>query len=170
MDLSLFYRDDKGQSITVTPSEIPSVDNKALKKSLPVQALLNRALNRNFVLKTLESQREQARQTIRLGKNDYLPKVDLAYEWSQDRGQGSTTLAQEEGLTVRDRNITRDQLYLADEAFFTGTAVEVTPVVEVDDRSVGDGKVGPITKRLQDRYFDVVKGTDDTHPEWLTVI
>ena len=80
------------------------------------------------------------------------------------------TLAQEEGLTVRDRNITRDQLYLADEAFFTGTAVEVTPVVEVDDRSVGDGKVGPITKRLQDRYFDVVKGKDDAHPEWLTFV
>lgn len=80
------------------------------------------------------------------------------------------TLAQEDGLTVRDRNITRDQLYLADEAFFTGTAVEVTPVVEVDDRAVGDGKVGPITKKLQDRYFDVVKGKDDAHPEWLTFI
>jgi branched-chain amino acid aminotransferase len=80
------------------------------------------------------------------------------------------TLAQEEGLTVRDRNITRDQLYLADEAFFTGTAVEVTPVVEVDDRPIGEGKVGPITKKLQDRYFDVVKGKDETHPEWLTFI
>ena len=80
------------------------------------------------------------------------------------------TLAQEEGLTVRDRHIMRDQLYLADEAFFTGTAVEVTPVVEVDDRAVGDGKVGPITKRLQSRYFDVVKGSDDSHPEWLTFV
>ncbi len=79
-------------------------------------------------------------------------------------------LALEEGLTVRDRNITRDQLFLADEAFFTGTAVEVTPVVEVDNRSVGDGSVGPITKRLQARYFDVVKGRDDSHPEWLTYI
>ncbi len=80
------------------------------------------------------------------------------------------TLAAEEGITVRDRNITRDQLYLADEAFFTGTAVEVTPVIEVDDRSIGEGEVGPITKRLQERYFDVVKGKDETHPEWLTII
>jgi branched-chain amino acid aminotransferase len=79
-------------------------------------------------------------------------------------------LAREEGITVRDRNISRDQLYLADEAFFTGTAVEVTPVVEVDDRSIGDGKVGPITKLIQERYFDVVKGKDESHPEWLTVI
>jgi branched-chain amino acid aminotransferase len=79
-------------------------------------------------------------------------------------------LAREEGLTVEERHIMRDQLYLADEAFFTGTAVEVTPVREVDDRAIGDGKVGPITRRLQDRYFEVVKGRDETHPEWLTVV
>jgi branched-chain amino acid aminotransferase len=80
------------------------------------------------------------------------------------------TLAREDGLTVEERHITRDQLYLADEAFFTGTAVEVTPVREVDDRAIGDGTVGPITRRLQTRYFDVVKGKDETHPEWLTYV
>ncbi|HZO14345.1 MAG TPA: branched-chain amino acid transaminase [Polyangiaceae bacterium] len=80
------------------------------------------------------------------------------------------TLAREESLVVEERHITRDQLYLADEAFFTGTAVEVTPVREVDDRAVGDGAVGPITRRLQERYFDVVKGKDETHPEWLTYV
>ena len=79
-------------------------------------------------------------------------------------------LAREEGIPVRENLITRDQLYLADEAFFTGTAVEVTPVREVDDRAIGDGKPGPITKQLQRRYFDVVKGSDETHPEWLTVV
>jgi branched-chain amino acid aminotransferase len=78
------------------------------------------------------------------------------------------TLAREEGIPVFEDRITRDQLYLADEAFLTGTAAEVTPVREVDDRAVGDGKVGPITKRLQARYFDVVKGSDGQHPEWLT--
>jgi branched-chain amino acid aminotransferase len=78
------------------------------------------------------------------------------------------TLAREEGIPVLEDRITRDQLYLADEAFLTGTAAEVTPVREVDDRAVGDGKVGPITKRLQARYFDVVKGSDNQHPEWLT--
>ena len=87
------------------------------------------------------------------------------------RARPSSQLALEEGLTVRDRHISRDQLYLADEAFFTGTAVEVTPVIEVDDRSRRRWQVvGPITKKLQDRYFDVVKGTDDSHPEWLTFI
>ena len=75
-------------------------------------------------------------------------------------------LAREEGIPVAEEMITRDQLYLADECFFTGTAAEVTPIREVDNRKVGE--VGPITKRLQARYFDVVKGSDTSHPEWLT--
>jgi branched-chain amino acid aminotransferase len=78
------------------------------------------------------------------------------------------TLAREEGIVAQEDRITRDELYLADEVFFTGTAAEVTPVREVDDRPVGDGKVGAITKRLQARYFDVVKGSDTHHPEWHT--
>jgi branched-chain amino acid aminotransferase len=80
------------------------------------------------------------------------------------------TIAREEGLTVQEGRITRDQLWLADECFFTGTAAEVTPVREVDDRAIGDGQVGPITKRLQARFFDLVRGSDDSHPEWLTKV
>jgi branched-chain amino acid aminotransferase len=78
------------------------------------------------------------------------------------------TLAREEGIPVAEEMMTRDQLYLADEAFFTGTAAEVTPIREVDDRRVGDGGVGPLTRRLQQRFFDVAKGSDASHPEWLT--
>ena len=80
------------------------------------------------------------------------------------------TLAREEGITVKEERITRDELYLAEECFFTGTAAEVTPVREVDNRTIGEGKMGPITKRLQARYFDVVKGSDNTHPEWFTFL
>jgi branched-chain amino acid aminotransferase len=80
------------------------------------------------------------------------------------------TLAREEGVTVQEGRITRDQLWLADEAFFTGTAAEVTPIREVDDRTIGEGAPGPITKRLQARFFDIVKGSDNSHPEWLTKI
>jgi len=79
-------------------------------------------------------------------------------------------LAREEGIPVHEDRITRDELYLADEAFFTGTAAEVTPIREVDNRPIGEGKPGPITKRLQSRYFDVVKGADTSHPEWLTAL
>lgn len=78
------------------------------------------------------------------------------------------TLAREEGLEVLEAPIARDQLYLADEAFVTGTAAEVTPIREVDFRRIGTGERGEITRRLQQRYFAVVRGADDSHPEWLT--
>ena len=64
--------------------------------------------------------------------------------------------------------ITRDTLYLADEVFMCGTAAEVTPVREIDRRQIGAGARGPITQRLQERYFDVVRGSDDKHDQWLS--
>ena len=77
-------------------------------------------------------------------------------------------LAAEEGIEVRVRRITRDEVYIADEAFFTGTAAEVTPIRELDGRTIGDGVRGPITTRLQQRYFDAVQGRDPAHTDWLT--
>jgi branched-chain amino acid aminotransferase len=61
-------------------------------------------------------------------------------------------------------------VYLADEAFFTGTAAEVTPIRDVDDRTIGNGGRGPVTERLQSRYFDVVHGRLDDYAHWLTVV
>lgn len=82
--------------------------------------------------------------------------------------------AAEEGIEVRETRITRDQVYIADEAFFTGTAAEVTPIRELDGRTIGygdfAGRRGPITERLQKRYFDAVEGRDPRHREWLTVV
>jgi len=78
------------------------------------------------------------------------------------------TLAKEEGIPVDECRITRDMLWLADEAFFTGTAAEVTPIREVDNRTIGEGKPGPLTQRIQKRFFDIVRGNDSSHPEWLT--
>ena len=80
------------------------------------------------------------------------------------------TLARELGMTVVEDRITRDQLWLADEVFFTGTAAEVTPVREIDNRTVGDGTVGVLTKRIQQRFFEGVRGNDTSHPEWLTKV
>jgi branched-chain amino acid aminotransferase len=74
------------------------------------------------------------------------------------------------GLKLVEKRITRDELYICDEVFFTGTAAEITPVREVDNRPIGDGVVGPITKKLQTRFFDVVRGSDTSHPEWLTAV
>jgi branched-chain amino acid aminotransferase len=81
-----------------------------------------------------------------------------------------TALAEEIGLRVIEKRITRDEVYIADEAFFTGTAAEVTPIREVDGRVIGNGGRGPITERLQGLYFDQVHGRRDEHPEWLTLV
>jgi branched-chain amino acid aminotransferase len=80
------------------------------------------------------------------------------------------TLARERGVPVVEESFARDELYIADEAFFTGTAAEVTPIREVDGRTIGPGKVGPVTARLQGAFFDVVQGKDATHQEWLTLV
>jgi branched-chain amino acid aminotransferase len=80
-----------------------------------------------------------------------------------------TTLAllKEQGVEVVEQRFTRDDLYIADEIFFTGTAAEITPVRAVDDRRIGDGKPGPITKAIQARYFDIVRGAAQDHNDWL---
>ncbi len=74
------------------------------------------------------------------------------------------------GLPVREERFTRDEAYLADEAFFTGTAAEVTPVREVDDRRVGDGTPGPVTRKLQDLFFRIVHGGEDRYRKWLAEV
>ncbi|MDQ7090476.1 MAG: branched-chain amino acid transaminase [Methylococcales bacterium] len=78
------------------------------------------------------------------------------------------TVAREEGLEIVEKRITRDEVYVADEAFFTGSAAEVTPIREYDDRLIGSGTRGEITEKLQSLYFDYVHGRRGTHPEWLT--
>jgi branched-chain amino acid aminotransferase len=77
-------------------------------------------------------------------------------------------LARERGLTVAEERFTRDELYIADEVFMTGTAAELTPIREVDDRTVGTGKPGPITRDLQSAFFDIVQGRDAKHASWLS--
>jgi len=80
------------------------------------------------------------------------------------------TLAGEMDIPVVEKRITRDEVYIADEAFFTGTAAEVTPIREVDGRSIGAGTRGPVTERLQTKYFDVVHGRSAEHMDWLTLV
>ncbi|MBL8485581.1 MAG: branched-chain amino acid transaminase [Rhodocyclaceae bacterium] len=79
-------------------------------------------------------------------------------------------LARELGYSVISKRLTRDDIYIADEAFFTGTAAEVTPVRELDGRTIGAGRRGPITTRIQSLFFDVVNGKVPAHAEWLTPV
>jgi branched-chain amino acid aminotransferase len=79
-------------------------------------------------------------------------------------------LLTDQGIATREERFTRDEIYLADEAFFTGTAAEVTPIRELDDRRIGDGSPGPTTRRLQDLFFALVRGREDRYRSWLTYI
>ncbi len=79
-------------------------------------------------------------------------------------------LAQDLGYTVREKRITRDEVYIADEAFFTGTAAEVMPIRELDDRTIVAGRRGPVTEKLQSLFFDLVRGKVDQYKNWLTVV
>lgn len=80
------------------------------------------------------------------------------------------TLAEEMGYEVREKRITRDEVYVADEAFFTGTAAEVLPIYELDGRTIGCGKRGPITEKLQGMYFDQVNGRREEHADWIAYV
>ena len=74
------------------------------------------------------------------------------------------------GLELQEKRITRDEVYIADEAFFTGTAAEVTPIRELDDRAIGNGTRGPVTERIQSMFFDCVFGRNHDHGDWLTPV
>lgn len=110
------------------------------------------------------------------GENFFVVKDGALYEPELTSGlSGITrdaiiTLATEMGYTVGSKRITRDDVYIADEAFFTGTAAEVTPIREVDGRVIGSGKRGPITARLQQAFFDCVLGKSEKHRDWLTPV
>jgi branched-chain amino acid aminotransferase len=80
------------------------------------------------------------------------------------------TIARDHDLSVVERRVGRDELYIADEIFITGTAAEVTPVREVDFRVVGTGEPGPVTRRIQETYFDAVKGRQERYAAWLTPV
>lgn len=80
------------------------------------------------------------------------------------------TMARDKGYQVAEERFTRDELYTADEAFFTGTAAELTPIREVDDRQIGAGSRGPITADIQQAFFDVIKGNNERYQTWLSYV
>ena len=107
------------------------------------------------------------------GENLFIVKDGVLYEPEMGSALVGITrasiiaLANDLGLEVRSRRLTRDDIYIADEAFFTGTAAEVTPIRELDNRQIGEGKRGPITQKIQSLFFDVVNGKVPAHADWL---
>lgn len=105
---------------------------------------------------------------VRRGKV-YTPSLTSALE-GITRDTIVELLKDDMGMEVIEKQITRDEIYTADEAFFTGTAAEVTPINSLDDRLIGDGKRGSVTEEIQTRYFDVVNGRNPERMSWLTVV
>jgi branched-chain amino acid aminotransferase len=110
------------------------------------------------------------------GENLFIVKDGVMYEPEAATALVGITrdaviqLARDMGLEVRVRRLTRDDIYIADEAFFTGTAAEVTPIRELDNRAIGGGTRGPITIRLQQAFFELVQGKNPKHRDWLTPV
>ncbi len=113
---------------------------------------------------------EGSGENIFIVRNGVLYTPDLTSALEGVTRDTIMVLAREEGFEVREKRITRDEVYVADEAFFTGTAAEVTPIREVDQRVIGSGSRGPVTEKLQTLYFDQVHGRREDHPEWLTLV
>jgi branched-chain amino acid aminotransferase len=113
---------------------------------------------------------EGSGENIFIVRNGVLYTPDLTSALEGVTRDTIMVLAREEGLEIREKRITRDEVYVADEAFFTGTAAEVTPIREVDNRAIGSGGRGPVTERLQTLYFDQVHGRREDHPEWLALV
>ena len=110
---------------------------------------------------------EGAGENLFMIKNDKIVEPELNSALIGITRESVIQLAADLGYTINAKRITRDDLYIADEVFFTGTAAEVTPIREVDGRTVGSGTRGPLTEKLQSMFFDVVNGRSDKYRHWL---
>ncbi len=113
---------------------------------------------------------EGSGENIFIVKNGVIYTPDLTSALNGITRNTIFRLCQELGIEIIEKRITRDEVYIADEAFFTGTAAEVTPIREVDNRKIGCGSRGPITEKLQTLYFDVVHGRTTIEADWLTTV
>ncbi|WP_454762938.1 branched-chain amino acid transaminase [Cupriavidus campinensis] len=113
---------------------------------------------------------EGSGENVFIVRNGVIYTPDLASCLDGITRDATLTIARDLGIEVREKRITRDEMYCADEAFFTGTAAEVTPIRELDDRVIGEGRRGPVTQRIQEAFFAAVGGTDEKYQKWLTPV
>src|SRR5690606_23687861 len=113
---------------------------------------------------------EGSGENVFIVKNGKIYTPDLASCLDGITRDAVLTMARDLGIDVIEKRITRDEMYCCDEAFFTGTAAEITPIRELDNRAIGDGKRGPVTERLQKLFFDVVAGRAPQYSHWLTIV
>ena len=113
---------------------------------------------------------EGSGENVFIVRNGKIYTPDLASCLDGITRDAALTMARDMGIDVIEKRITRDEMYCADEAFFTGTAAEVTPIRELDNRTIGSGKRGPVTEKIQSMFFDVVNGRAPQYQHWLTPV
>ena len=113
---------------------------------------------------------EGAGENLFIVKNNTIYEPELTSALMGITRDTVITLANAAGINVESRRLTRDDVYTADEAFFTGTAAEVTPIRELDRRAIGQGTRGPVTELIQKQFFDIVNGKSSTYDKWLTYV
>ncbi len=113
---------------------------------------------------------EGAGENLFVVKDGIIYEPELASALTGITRDSVVRIARELGFEIQTRRLTRDDIYIADEAFFTGTAAEVTPIRELDNRKIGEGRRGPITAKIQARFFDVVNGRAPEYDAWLSYI
>lgn len=113
---------------------------------------------------------EGSGENIFIVRDDVMYTPDLTSALEGITRETIMQFAEENNIRVKEKRITRDEVYVADEAFFTGTAAEVTPIRELDNRQIGEGKRGPVTEKLQKLYFDCVEGKLEQYNHWLSYI
>jgi branched-chain amino acid aminotransferase len=113
---------------------------------------------------------EGAGENVFIVKKNKIYTPDLASCLDGITRDSVITIANDMGIEVIEKRITRDEMYCADEAFFTGTAAEITPIRELDDRAIGSGSRGPITEKLQSVFFDTVSGKSPKYQHWITAV
>ena len=113
---------------------------------------------------------EGAGENVFIVRDGILYTPDLASCLAGITRESVITIARDLGIEVREKRITRDEMYCADEAFFSGTAAEITPIRELDDRQIGEGRRGPITEKLQSIFFDSVAGRNERYAKWLSPV
>lgn len=141
-----------------------------MNSMMALQEAMSNGYDEALLLDTQGFVMEGSGENIFLVKNGKLHTPDLTSALDGITRKTIMTLADELNIPVVERRITRDEVYIADEAFFTGTAAEVTPIREVDGRTIGNGGRGPITEKLQTMYFDLVHGRTTLHENWLSYI
>jgi len=113
---------------------------------------------------------EGAGENLFIVKNNTIYEPELTSALMGITRDTVLTLANAAGINVESKRLTRDDIYTADEAFFTGTAAEVTPIRELDRRTIGNGTRGPVTELIQKQFFDIVNGKSPTYDKWLTYV